>query len=397
MSERKPSCVTGVDSIRPQKVRLVEVCKVNTTTPPAYEGEKPYVSTGAVINSKIEDSQVEYWSYEERPSRANLFPSKGDILFAKMQGTRKTLLIDDLNFSALYSTGFYALSPQTDKIDVRFLFHYLDSEAFLSAKDRECKGATQKALNNAGLCKIRIPLPSLSLQQQIAARLDRVCEIVTKRRTQLVQLQQLVKSRFVEMFGSELEQRRWPMTTVGSVAKVCVGVVIKPTQYYQTKGVRAFRSLNIGEMCVKDSDWVFFSENGHSKNQKSVVHKDDVLVVRSGAPGTACVVPERFDGANAVDIIIARPDISKVDPTFLAMFTNMPHGRNQIKNQIGGAAQQHYNVGGYKSLNIIAPPLALQREFAAFVARVDKLAFAVRKSLETAEKLYRQQLSEAFS
>ena len=101
MSERKPSCVTGVDSIRPQKVRLVEVCKVNTTTPPAYEGEKPYVSTGAVINSKIEDSQVEYWSYEERPSRANLFPSKGDILFAKMQGTRKTLMIDALNFSEL--------------------------------------------------------------------------------------------------------------------------------------------------------------------------------------------------------------------------------------------------------------------------------------------------------
>ena len=204
------------------------------------------------------------------------------------------------------------------------------------------------------------------------------------------------KSRFVEMFGSELEQRRWPMTTVGSVAKVCVGVVIKPTQYYQTKGVRAFRSLNIGEMCVKDSDWVFFSENGHSKNQKSVVHKDDVLVVRSGAPGTACVVPERFDGANAVDIIIARPDISKVDPTFLAMFTNMPHGRNQIKNQIGGAAQQHYNVGGYKSLNIIAPPLALQREFTAFVARVDKLAFAARQRRDVVKQLYRAKIQEFF-
>ena len=131
-------------------------------------------------------------------------------------------------------------------------------------------------------------------------------------------------------------------------------------------------------------------ETGHAKNQKSVVHRNDVLVVRSGAPGTACVVPEHFDGCNAVDIIIARPDCNKVDPTFLAMFTNMPHGKNQIRNQIGGAAQQHYNVGGYKKLQLIAPPLPLQREFAAFVAKVDKLAFAVRKSLESAEKLYRQ-------
>ena len=64
------------------------------------------------------------------------------------------------------------------------------------------------------------------------------------------------KSRFVEMFGNELELGRWPSTTVGEVANVCVGVVIKPTQYYQESGIRAFRSLNIGEMMVKDDDWV---------------------------------------------------------------------------------------------------------------------------------------------
>ena len=204
------------------------------------------------------------------------------------------------------------------------------------------------------------------------------------------------KSRFVEMFGNELEQGRWPSTTVGEVANVCVGVVIKPTQYYQESGIRAFRSLNIGEMVVKDDDWVFFSETGHAKNQKSVVHRNDVLVVRSGAPGTACVVPEHFDGCNAVDIIIARPDCNKVDPTFLAMFTNMPHGKNQIRNQIGGAAQQHYNVGGYKKLQLIAPPLPLQREFAAFVEKVDKLAFAARRRRDVARQLYRAKIQEFF-
>ena len=257
-------------------------------------------------------------------------------------------------------------------------------------------GTTFKELATGDLKKLLIPLPPLAEQRRITTKLDRICDIIVKRKQQLVKLQLLVKSRFVEMFGNELEQDRWPSTTVGEVANVCVGVVIKPTQYYQESGIRAFRSLNIGEMMVKDDDWVFFSETGHAKNQKSVVHRNDVLVVRSGAPGTACVVPERFDGCNAVDIIIARPDCNKVDPTFLAMFTNMPHGKNQIRNQIGGAAQQHYNVGGYKKMQLIAPPLALQREFAAFVEKVDKLAFAVRKSLESAEKLYRQQLSEAF-
>ena len=78
------------------------------------------------------------------------------------------------------------------------------------------------------------------------------------------------------------------------------------------------------------------------------------------------------------------------------MFTNMPHGKNQIRNQIGGAAQQHYNVGGYKKLQLIAPPLALQREFAAFVAKVDKLAFAARQRRDVAKQLYKAKIQEFF-
>ena len=78
------------------------------------------------------------------------------------------------------------------------------------------------------------------------------------------------------------------------------------------------------------------------------------------------------------------------------MFTNMPHGRNQIKNQIGGAAQQHYNVGGYKSLKVIVPPLALQRQFAAFVEKVEGLKATAKKELEQVDLLYRAKLQEFF-
>ena len=304
--------------------------------------------------------------------------------------------IGALNFAnerCCIGRGLAALRVKPDS-DSKFIYYALKSN--VTELNARGTGSTFKAINKKALSSLLFPLPPLAEQRRITAKLDRICDIVVKRKQQLVQLQQLVKSRFVEMFGNELEQGRWPSTTVGEVANVCVGVVIKPTQYYQESGIRAFRSLNIGEMVVKDDDWVFFSETGHAKNQKSVVHRNDVLVVRSGAPGTACVVPEHFDGCNAVDIIIARPDCNKVDPTFLAMFTNMPHGKNQIRNQIGGAAQQHYNVGGYKKLQLIAPPLPLQREFAAFVAKVDKLAFAARQRREVAKQLYRAKIQEFF-
>lgn len=188
----------GAESSVAKQVRLGDVCRVNTSVPSVYDGVKPYVSTGAVENDRIDDAQVEYWNYSERPSRANLYPSLGDVLFAKMRATRKTLLIDESCADRLYSTGFYALTPITDKINTRFLIHYLQSDEFLRAKDKECKGATQKALNGDGFRKLTIKLPYLPDQRRIAAKLDRLCDIVAKRKQQLSQLQQLVKSQFVE-------------------------------------------------------------------------------------------------------------------------------------------------------------------------------------------------------
>ena len=239
-------------------------------------------------------------------------------------------------------------------------------------------------------------LAPIDRQVEIVEVLGKVEDIIMDRQQELQRMDDLVKARFVEMFGTETEFDKWPCCTIGDVANVCVGVVIKPTQYYTDKGIPAFRSLNIGEMHVKDSDWVYFTEEGHQKNQKSVVHKNDVLVVRSGAPGTACVATEKYDGYNAVDIIIAHPDNSKVNSIFLAAFTNMPHGMNQIRERTGGAAQQHFNVGGYKAMRLIIPSIELQNQFAAFVEQVDKSKAAVQMSLDKLQVLFDKLMQEYF-
>ena len=251
-------------------------------------------------------------------------------------------------------------------------------------------------LNKTQFSNIDINLPSLNEQTEIVEKLNAVSELIALRKEQLAKLDQLVKSRFIEMFGKETEFDKWPCCTIGDVADVCVGVVIKPTQYYTDKGIPAFRSLNIGEMRVKDSDWVYFTEEGHQNNQKSVVHKNDVLVVRSGAPGTACVATEKYDGYNAVDIIIAHPDNSKVNSIFLAAFTNMPHGMNQIRERTGGAAQQHFNVGGYKAMRLILPSIESQNQFAAFVEQTDKSKFDLKQSLDKLELLKKSLMQEYF-
>ena len=297
----------------------------------------------------------------------------------------------------IHGMNLLCLRPNKNLVDSRYAFYYLSSEAFLHQIPRITKkSVNQASFNVAALKELTVPISSMEVQQTVADILDKANELIALRKEQLAKLDELVKARFIELFGTETEFDRWPCCTIGDVADVCVGVVIKPTQYYTDTGIPAFRSLNIGEMRVKDSDWVYFTEEGHQKNQKSVVHKNDVLVVRSGAPGTACVATEKYDGYNAVDIIIAHPDNSKINSIFLAAFTNMPHGMNQIRERTGGAAQQHFNVGGYKAMRLIMPSIELQNQYAAFVEQADKSKVAVQKALDEAQLLFDSLMQKYF-
>ena len=259
-----------------------------------------------------------------------------------------------------------------DKTEINKYYFVYAVRKKLDEMKTKTHGATMKHIVKKDFDATLIPYPTLEKQAEIATNLDKISKVLETRKQEIQLLDELIKARFVEMFGTEREFDKWHCETVSDVADVCVGVVLKPTQYYTNEGIPAFRSLNIGEMYVKDTDWVYFTEEGHHKNQKSVVRKNDVLVVRSGAPGTACVATEKYDGYNAVDIIIAHPDNNKINSVFLAAFTNMPHGMNQVRVKTGGAAQQHFNVGGYKTMRIILPPIELQNQFAAFVAEIDK-------------------------
>ncbi len=243
-----------------------------------------------------------------------------------------------------------------------------------------------------------IPVYPPLVQAEIINRLERVQRIISIHQQELTILDDLIKARFVEMFGDETNPYNWPVVNVEEIANVSVGVVIKPAQYYTDAehGVKAFRSLNIGPMMIKDGDWVYFYYEGNDKNKKSQLKENDLLIVRSGAPGTACVVPKQYEGCNAIDIIIARPNTELVNPYYLCTYTNMPHGKRQIEEGTGGAAQQHFNVGKYNKLQLMLPPMEHQSEYVSFITQVDKSKAVVQKSLDEAQLLFDSLMQKYF-
>lgn len=167
----------------------------------------------------------------------------------------------------------------------------------------------------------------------------------------------------------------WKNITVEDACeKVSVGIVIQPAQYYtgEASGVKAFRSTNVGNGRINDRDWVYISQEGHKKNKKSELKSGDVLVVRSGAPGTSCVVTEEFAGSNCIDIVFARPRKNILLPEFLSVYTNSEVGKKHIVATQGGLALKHFNVGAYKKMLIDIPGIKEQSAITGLLSTWDE-------------------------
>lgn len=295
-----------------------------------------------------------------------------DVLLTIVGTVGRTAVVEKRMPTFTLQRSVAVLHPKKNICSSRFLMYALRGKR--SYIENRARGVAQKGIYLREVAEIEINLPNLKEQNEIVKKLDKVHTLIKLRVKQLQCLDDLIKARFVEMFGDENNSKKWNTVNVEDVAEVQVGVVIKPSQYYtdEANGVRAFRSLNVGEGFIKNNDWVYFTHEGHQKNSKSILKENDLLIVRSGAPGTACVVTKEYEGCNAIDIIIAHPNIGLVNPYYLCVFTNMPHGKKQIDEGTGGAAQQHFNVGKYNKLQLMLPPLEIQNEFVAFVKEVEK-------------------------
>ena len=347
----------------------------------------------------IEDkSPVYYPCDDENVKKYEL--KQNDLLISLTGNVGRTALLEEKFLPAALNQRVSCVRlKEPDKVLKTYLFHLLNSDYFEQQCMKAAEGVAQKNLSPKWLFEYKIPIYSIERQKEISNTLDKIDLLIILRKQQLAKLDELVKARFVEMFGSYPENKNaYPVVNVSDIANAGVGVVIKPAQYYVTEecGIKAFRSLNIGEMYIKDSEWVYFSTEGNESNKKSQLHENDLLIVRSGAPGTSCVVTKEFEGCNAVDVIIAHPDLSKVNPWYLCAYINYPHGKKQIEEGTGGAAQQHFNVGKCNNLKILLPPLALQNEFAAFVERVDQQKQTVQQSLEKLELIKKALMQEYF-
>ena len=378
--------------------KFLDCISIVGATPSKFHGTKKYISTGAVATTEIDESEVVEVTYEDRPSRANLSAEAGDILFAKMQGTRKTLLLDSEAEKNIYSTGFYAVRANPEVITTECLYYLIDSELFLAQKDKNCSGATQKAITNGGMAKIEISVPPLSEQGILVDKLKHLTQLIADKKKQLNLFDEIIKSRFIEMFGDpKLNPRKWDMVTIGDIATdVRYGTSRPATEGGKYPYLRMNNLTYEGHLDLTDLKHIDIPDN---EIEKCVVRNGDVLFNRTNSVelvGKTCVYNLDSDMIIAGYIIRVRID-DRVLPVILSSYLNSTVMKEQLRSMAKGAVNQaNINAQELRSISIYLPPITLQHEFATFVEQVDKSKFEIQQSLEKLEILKKSLMQQYF-
>ncbi len=354
-------------------MKFTDCIEIVGSKPTLYEGTKQYVSTGAVEEYFINKNSIEEYTYNERPSRADLVGKSGDILFAKMAETKKTLILDKETENYLFSTGFFAIRPKSGILTTKCLYYLLNSKNFLSQKDKNSSGATQKAITNSGLEKINVNIPLFSKQDHIVKQFDLLTDIIIKYQSQLKKLDLIIKSRFIEMFGDPvINEKNWELKTLPELGDF-------------GRGVSKHRPRNAPELLGGDYPLIQTGDvanaNLYIKEYNSTYSELGYKQSKMWKAGTLCITIAATIAKTAIltfdscfpDSVVGFTPNEKTNVLFINYWFTF--FQRILEEQAPAVAQKNINLQILAELKIINPPMSLQNDFASFVQQIDKSKF----------------------
>lgn len=288
----------------------------------------------------------------------------------------------------------FGLCADPGKLQPKYLYYFCEKFDFEQLNTT----VTIPSLTRANLLKVEIPLPPLDEQRKIAAVLDKVSDLIAKRRQQLDKLDELVKARFVEMFGTfPANEHNWPVGKIRDVIQEAKYGSSRPAvEGGQYPYLRMNNITYGGELDLTDIKQIDVPE---SELPKCTVQRGDVLFNRTNSKelvGKTCVYDSDEMMVLAGFVIRIRVN-ERVLPEFLSAFLNTDFSKQMLlgicKTAIG---QANINAQEMQNIEIYIPLIELQRQFVQFKKQADKSKLAIQKSLDKLETLKMALMQEYF-
>ena len=375
-------------------VRLAEISSLITkgTTPTTlgFEFQETGINflkiecfdeNGAFLPGKVAHVSAEC---HEKLRRSQL--QSGDLLFSIAGAIGRVAIVTDEMLPANTNQALAIIRINNPNVFIPYVKLILRSPVIEKQFERKKQGVAQLNLSLNDINELTIPLPDLKQQVEYVNLFEKIESVINHRKAELNAFDDLIKARFVEMFGAY--NADCCNKTIGDYAQVLGGYAFKSDEFIQD-AIPVIRISNINEGKIIPDRAVCFSEQFWSDNPKFRAVAGDILMAMSGATtGKAGILRsnESLLINQRVACIRAKEGISL--PEFLYAVTQLPWMYDLIQEKSAGCAQP--NISGKQIENMPIPEATYmqQKEFASFVSRVDKSKLAVQKALDEAQLLF---------
>ena len=295
---------------------------------------------------------------------------------------------------ALLNQHIFKVQFDKAEVDKGFFVHQV--EHILDNASGEAHGATMKHLTKPVFDALPFFLPDIETQKIIAKELDGVSNLISLRKQQISKLDELVKSRFIELFGDTIiNPFGWEKDLLGKVCDVRDGTHDSP-KYYET-GYPLVTSKNVTGGKIDLTDCSLICEEDFCKiNERSKVDIGDIIMPMIGTVGNPVIVDiEPNFAIKNVALIKFKVD-SRVLNSYIRALLHSDYFDDAVLSKVRGGTQKFISLGDIRKLEVLVPPLDLQSQFAAFAEQTDKSKFEIQKSLEKLETLKKALMQKYF-
>ena len=314
------------------------------------------------------------------------------VLYSKLRpNLNKVVLPEQAGFA---TSEMLPLRPDSSKLLREYLAVYLRSDSFVTWAVSKTAGAKMPRLGTKELLGKELSLPSLCEQRKIVSEFQKINKVIFIRKQQLSKLDELVKSRFIELFGATSTENCTKQ--IKDYAEVLGGYAFK-SDLFCADAIPVIRISNINNGCVELDYNICFDELFWEQNKRFRVEQNDVLMAMSGATtGKAGIYRENMPALINQRVACIRAKDGVACPTFLFVATQLEWMYDLIQETSAGCAQP--NISGKQIENMPVPDATYeqQQQFAAFVEQIDKSKLAIQKSLEKLETLKKALMQKYF-
>ena len=390
-----------------KKITIGQLCKPNVGQIKLDDDRLiDYFDIASIDNINKKITGFTTYTFVEAPSRARRMIKKDNILVSTIRPNLNAVALFDMNTQnvPVASTGFCVLDCKEDT-NPRFLFYYLQSRFFVNEMVSQATGASYPAVSDKIVRSAHIPVYSYDEQVVIADMLDKVTYIIAKRKQQLAKLDELVKARFVEMFGDPfLNLMNWNKIKIANAVTVePQNGMYKPQSNYVTDGtgtpILRIDSFYDGE--VTDFSLLKRLVCNEEEKQKYALREDDIIINRVNSIEYLgkCVRITGLKEETVYESNMMRMhfDSKRFNPIYIIQLLCSQFIYRQIVNHAKKAVNQaSINQKDVLDFDIYEPPIELQNTFGGFVKQTEQLKLPIQKSIEQMETLKKALMQQYF-